>query len=137
MSAGRDRLAAISRLRAYLEVLPGNTHALGEIAYDERFRSEDWPRTVYAPQRADLDALFAERDAAVAEAGALRNQLAQARADALSEGIEALNQLWRLAPRSERAPGLNFAIGVLMAVRDRNLTVTPAAPATAPEGGLS
>jgi hypothetical protein len=59
------------------------------------------------------------------------------RAETLSEGIEALNQLWRLAPRSERAPGLNFAIGVLMAVRDRNLTVTPAAPATAPEGGLS
>jgi hypothetical protein len=72
------------------------------------------------------------------EAETQAQQLADtARADALSEGIEALNQLWRLAPHSERAPGLNFAIGVLMAVRDRNLTVTPAAPATAPEGGQS
>lgn len=51
---------ALRRLRTYLDVLPEGTHALGEIAYDSRLRSELWPRNAYAPQRSDLEAVLGE-----------------------------------------------------------------------------
>lgn len=51
---------AAERLSAYLRLLP-NAHTLGaEIAYSEEFRSEDWPRSCYAPIRDDVAALLAE-----------------------------------------------------------------------------
>jgi hypothetical protein len=53
----------------------------------------------------DRDRLRAERD--------------QARAGAFADAIDRFKSLADLAPDSERAPGLNFAVGALMAMRDR------------------
>jgi len=52
----------------------------------------------------ELDRLRAERD--------------QARADAFNEAIGRFKSLANLAPDSRRAPGINFAIGALMSMRD-------------------
>jgi hypothetical protein len=49
----------------------------------------------------------------------------------IEEAITSLHQLWLLAPDSERAPGLNFAIGALMARKKRK------ASQPTPEGAAS
>jgi hypothetical protein len=72
-----DRLAdlAISRLRTYVGM--STNYVLGEILYDERFRSDDWPRTAYHPCRPDLEQLLARVDqltADLAKAQAERHQ---------------------------------------------------------------
>lgn len=67
------------------------------IAGGEKFRADQ--------AEAELDRLRAERD--------------QARAAAFNEAIDRFRSLADLAPDSERAPGLNFAVGALMAMRDR------------------
>lgn len=51
----------------------------------------------------------------LAELNALR---AEERTKALNEAIQSLHEVWRLAPESSRADGINFAIGALMSVRD-------------------
>ncbi|MER6183072.1 hypothetical protein [Streptomyces sp. NPDC001652] len=50
---------AADRIRAYLRLLPNARTLGGEIAYSEEFRSEDWPRSCYAPTREDVEALLA------------------------------------------------------------------------------
>jgi hypothetical protein len=57
--------------------------------------------------------------------------LGEYRAEVLNEAIQSLHQLWRLAPESSRADGINFAIGALMSVRDHPRADTPAP--TAPD----
>lgn len=56
---------AEQRIRTLLaEVEPG-THNLGaELVYSDAFRSEEWPRGVYALDRTDMEALFALLDRA-------------------------------------------------------------------------
>jgi hypothetical protein len=82
---------------------------------------------------ADRDRLRAERDqfadrvdtlTAVAKSNkqhvqVMYSELQKARAEAFTEAIDRFRSLADLAPDSERAPGLNFAIGALMAMRDR------------------
>jgi hypothetical protein len=62
------------------------------------------------------------------ETARLRSELAIARADAFDEASARFKALADLAPDSERAPGLNFAIGALMAMRDRAARTAPDAP---------
>lgn len=40
------------------------------------------------------------------------------RAAEIDDAISRLDAVWRLAPESDRAPGINFAIGALVAIRD-------------------
>jgi hypothetical protein len=59
---------------------------------------------------------------------------ASGRADAFAEAIDRLHRALSLAPDPERVAGVNFAIGVLTAMRDRaaRTTAKPAAVAPAP-----
>jgi len=70
-------------------------------------------------------------EAQKAEIEKLRAELEQARASAFNEAIDRFKTLANLAPDSQRAPGINFAIGALMAMRDG---AGQAAASTAVEG---
>jgi hypothetical protein len=49
-------LDAEGRVRLYAELNDlNNVHDLGEILYDERFKSKEWPRTAYALCRKDVE----------------------------------------------------------------------------------
>ena len=76
-----ETAAAVERIRTYLRLLPNARTLGGEIAYSEEFRSEDWPRSCYAPTREDVETLLAASSAGVAPATdqtALRERVAEA-----------------------------------------------------------
>jgi hypothetical protein len=52
-------LNAEGRIRLYME-LNDYPNISAEIAYDPRFKSEEWPRTMYAITRDDMQAVLAE-----------------------------------------------------------------------------
>lgn len=60
--------------------------------------------------------------------------LAEVRADAFREAETALHEMWAMAPASAKGPGINFAIGVLRALRDATgeKTTAPMAAAVTP-----
>lgn len=67
------------RIRLLLEIT--DYPNLGdEIVYDERFRSQAWPRTGYALQRSDLEAVLASLDEARSAAGAEAEEYERAHA---------------------------------------------------------
>ncbi|GAB2696663.1 hypothetical protein [Kitasatospora kifunensis] len=99
--------------------------SLGPIGYLEHHGERDVADAEFiAHAREDVPLLLAEVDR-------LRAELATARADAINEAIGSFTGLANLAPDSHRAPGLNFAIGALMAVRDYPV---PAARTAAADG---
>jgi hypothetical protein len=90
----------------------------------------NWAAEVVRPEVARLRAerdQFADRVdtlTAVAKSNkqhvqVMYSELQKARAEAFTEAIDRFRSLADLAPDSERAPGLNFAVGALMAMRDR------------------
>jgi hypothetical protein len=77
---------------------------------------EDPTAEEYPDAAARLEGLV---DAAIAEG------IADTRTAAFNEAISRFNSLANLAPDSHRAPGINFAIGALMAMRDHPLATAP------------
>ena len=75
--------AVVSRIRTYLEALPGSPNLGAEFAYSGAFRSEGWPHAFYPLLRTDLEALLARVEQLTTERDGQRVQLTSA-ADALS-----------------------------------------------------
>lgn len=88
------------------------TTAARDRLLDELLAGEDPTAEEYPEAVARLEGLV---DAAIAE-GATNTRIA-----AFNEAIGRFNRLVTLAPDSKRAPGINFAIGALMAMRDHPL----------------
>lgn len=122
----RDPIATALRTTA----ATGWTHKPGEEKWDHHLDGGHRYYIGCALCRGDVPVLA---DAVLAvvqpEVDRVRAERDQARAGAFAEAIDRFRSLADLAPDSERAPGLNFAIGALMAMRDRAARTAPDAPA--------
>ncbi|MEV0220836.1 hypothetical protein [Streptomyces sp. NPDC050704] len=70
-----DPQTPATRIRAYLDALPGTVNLGAEFAYGSQFRSEEWPHDSYPLTRDDVEALLAELARARAEVHQYRTAL--------------------------------------------------------------
>lgn len=106
----------------------------------EGFRADDMAAAIVdacSDELTDLYAAQAELGRVRPEVDRLRGERDQARAGAFAEAIDRFRSLADLTPDSERAPGLNFAVGALMAMRDRGARTAAKARCTCGEGSAT